>query len=102
MTVEVDTLRMALLSMCAERHTPLHAVYAHVEDWLARPIASGEIEQAIGELEQAGLLAAYRLERSEWIAFPLRETEPEQGLRYLTTPEGAAAAFAAWERFFGE
>jgi hypothetical protein len=101
-TDDLDTLKMALLSMCAQELASLHAVHAHVEDWLARPLAAGELEQAIGELEAAGLISAYRRERAEWLALPLREADAVSELRFRTTPQGEAAAFEAWERFFGE
>ncbi|MCZ7565538.1 MAG: hypothetical protein M5U08_18550 [Burkholderiales bacterium] len=98
----VDALRMALLSVCRDTHAPLHMIHVHVEDWLARPLAPGELEQAIGELARAGLLGAYRRERSGWTAFSLPEAAPLEELRFLTTAAGAAAAYAAWRRFFEE
>lgn len=97
-----DALRMALLSVCREAHAPLHTIHVHVEDWLARPLAPGELEQAIGELEQSGLLGAYRRGRSGWVALSLREAGPLQDLQFLATAAGAAAAHAAWRRFFEE
>lgn len=100
MTAELDTLKMALLSMCAQELATLHAVHAHVEDWIARPLASDELARAIGELEAAGLLVAYRRERSEWVTRPLHEAGPVHELRFRATDAGSAAAFAAWARFF--
>jgi len=101
-TDELDTLKMALLSMCARELAPVHAVHAHVEDWLARPLAAGELERAIGELERAGLLCAYRREHAEWLALPPGGAGTQGELRFRTTPQGEAAAFEAWERFFDE
>lgn len=102
MTDDLDTLKMALLSLCAKELAPLHAVYAHVEDWLARPLAPGELEQAIGELEHAGLISAYRRERAEWRVLALHEAHVASELRFRTTAQGEAVAFRAWERFFSE
>jgi hypothetical protein len=101
-TAELDTLKMALLSLCAQELAPLHAVHAHVEDWLARPLADGELEQAIGELVRDGLLGSYRRAHSEWVAVPLAEAGALTVLRFRTTPQGETAALAAWERFFSE
>lgn len=102
MTSELDTLKMALLSLCAQELAALHAVHAHVEDWIARPLASDELERALGELEAAGLVAAYRRERSEWVTRPLRDAGPLHELRFRATTAGNAAAVAAWARFFQE
>lgn len=99
---ELDTLQMALLSVCRDSREPLHALHAHAEDWLSRPLHTDEIEAAIRAMERAGLIAAYRLEAAEWVATQSGSMQAAGELRFLATRVGVEAAAAAWQRFFGE
>ena len=101
MSESLDTLQMALLSVCRDTHEPLHALHVHAEDWLSRPLASDEVEQAILAMERAGLIAAYRRVASEWVVASAGDA-PQADLRFLATPAGADATAAAWQLFFSE
>ena len=101
MSENLDTLQMALLSVCRETHEPLHALHLHAEDWLSRPLESDEVEQAIRAMERAGLITAYRRVQSEWVVASAGDA-PQAELRFLATPAGAEAAAEAWQLFFGE
>ena len=101
MSESLDPLQMALLSVCRDSREPLHTLHAHAEDWLSRPLDSGEVEQAIETMERAGLIAAYLRVASEWIVVPAGDA-PQADLRFLATPAGAEAAAAAWQLFFAE
>jgi hypothetical protein len=97
---ELDTLQMALLSVCRDTREPMHALHAHAEDWVARPIESEEVDQAIDAMERAGLILAYRMAAGEWVAVPARGGASD--LRFLATPAGVDAVALAWQRFFSE
>jgi len=101
MSHELDTLQMAVLSVCRDAREPIHALHAHAEDWLARPLESEELTRAIDAMERAGLIAAYRLVESEWIMVGAGSA-PASELRFLATPAGAEAVAIAWQRFFSE
>jgi DNA-binding response OmpR family regulator len=101
MAHELDTLQMALLSVCHDTREPMHTLHAHAEDWLSRPIGSDELDQAIDAMERAGLIAAYRLVESEWV-LAHAGAAPAADLRFLATPMGAQAVATAWQRFFSE
>lgn len=98
---ELDTLQMALLSVCRDTREPMYALHAHAEDWLSRPIHSHELDEAINAMERAGLIVACRLVGNEWVVVPACSPE-NADLRFLATPAGAEAAAGAWERFFSE
>lgn len=98
----LDTLQMALLSVCRDSREPLHTLHAHAEDWLARPVGSDEVESAIRALERDGLIAAFRLEAALWVAVRPDSLSVPVDLRFLATPAGAEAAAAAWHEFFSE
>ena len=102
MPYELDTLQMALLSVCRDTREPIHTLHAHAEDWLARPLDTEEIEAAIGTLANAGLITAYRREAADWVAVRPDSAGGSAELRFLATPAGAEAAAAAWQRFFSE
>lgn len=99
---DLDTLQMALLSVCRDSREPIHTLHAHAEDWLARPLGSDEIEAAIGAMERAGLITAYRREAAGWVAVRSGSIGRSAELRFRATPAGAEAAAAAWQRFFSE
>jgi len=101
MSHELDTLQMAVLSVCRDAREPMHALHAHAEDWLARPLESEELARAIDAMERTGLIAAYRLVESEWIVVRAGSA-PATELRFLATPAGAEAVAIAWQRFFSE
>jgi len=98
---ELDILQMALLSVCRNAREPMHALHAHAEDWLARPLESEELTRAIDTMERNGLIAAFRLVESDWVAVPAG-SPPAEDLRFLATPAGAEALTVAWQRFFSE
>jgi DNA-binding response OmpR family regulator len=97
---ELDTLQMALLSVCRDTREPMHALHAHAEDWLARPIEPDELDQAIDAMERAGLILAYRIAAGEWVVVPARSGASD--LRFLATPAGVEATALAWQRYFSE
>jgi len=101
MSHELNTLQMALLSVCRDAPEPLHALHVHAEDWLARPLAPRELEEALADMARAGLVDACRLVASEWIVVPARDAS-DADLRFRATAAGAEAAAAAWRRFFSE
>lgn len=101
MPESLDTLQMALLSVCRDTHEPLHSLHVHAEDWLSRPLESEEVEQAIGAMERAGLIAAYRRVEGDWVVVSAADA-PRADLRFLATPAGAEAAAEAWQLFFSE
>jgi len=101
MSHELDTLQMALLSICRDAREPMHALHAHAEDWLARPLESDELTRAVDAMERAGLIAAYRLVESKWVVVPAGSA-PIEELKFLATPAGAEAVAFAWQRFFSE
>jgi len=101
MSESLDTLQMALLSVCRDTHEPLHALHVHAEDWLSRPLESDEVEQAIRTMERAGLIAAYRHVAGAWVVASAGDA-PQAELRFLATPAGAEAAAEAWQLFFSE
>lgn len=101
MSESLDPLQMALLSVCRDTREPLHALHAHAEDWLARPLDSGEVEEALATMAGAGLIAAYRRVESEWVVAEAGGGA-QADLRFLATPAGAEAAAAAWQLFFSE
>jgi hypothetical protein len=98
---ELDPLQMALISVCRDSREALHTLHAHAEDWLSRPLSAQEVESAIGAMERAGLIAAYRRDATEWVAVQAGSISWAE-LRFLATPTGAEAAAAAWQRFFSE
>jgi hypothetical protein len=85
--MELDPLHLALLAVCSPERTPLHRVHGELECWLNRPLATDDLESALGELEASGLIAAYR--EVEEVAF-------------LATADGRAVVAARWEEFFPE
>jgi DNA-binding response OmpR family regulator len=97
---ELDTLQMALLSVCRDTREPMHALHAHAEDWLARPIGPEELGEAIDAMEHAGLILAYRMVESDWVVVSSRSGESD--LRFLATPAGVKAIALAWQRYFSE
>lgn len=97
----LDPLELALLSVCRDSREPLHALHAHAEDWLSRPLGSEEVEQALLAMARAGLVVAYRPVANGWVAVPAGDAS-EAGLRFLATPAGSEAAAAAWHLFFSE
>jgi len=99
---ELDPLQMALLSVCRDAREPIHSLHAHAEDWLSRPLDTDEVEAAIREMARNGLIAAFRLEATEWIGAPPSSISASAALRFLATPAGAEAVAAAWQRFFSE
>lgn len=99
---ELDTLQMALLSVCRDAREPLHALHAHAEDWLSRPLDTDEVEAAIRGMARDGLIAAFQLEATEWVAVQTGGISVSADLRYRATPAGAAAAAAAWQQFFSD
>jgi DNA-binding response OmpR family regulator len=100
MPLELDTLQMALLSVCRDSREPMHALHAHAEDWLARPIGPDELDEAVHAMERAGLILAYRMVASEWVVVSSRSVEGD--LRFLATPAGVEATALAWQRYFSE
>jgi hypothetical protein len=98
----LDTLQMALLSICRDSREPLHTLHAHAEDWLARPLGSEEVEAAIRAMERDGLIAAFRREAAEWVAVRPGGISAPAELRFLATRAGTEAAAAAWQQFFSE
>jgi len=98
----LDTLQMALLSVCRDSREPLHSLHAHAEDWLARPLGSDEVESAIRAMERDGLIAAFRLEAARWVAVRTDNLSAPVELRFLATPAGTEAAAVAWQQFFSE
>lgn len=102
MPYELDSLQLALLSVCRETREPIHALHTHAEDWLARPLDTDEVEGVIRGMARDGLIAAFRLEAQEWVAVQTGDISASAKLWYLATPAGAAAAAAAWEQYFSE
>lgn len=98
----LDTLQMALLSVCRDEREPLHALHAHAEDWLARPLCAEEVDAAIRAMERDGLITAFRREAARWVAVRTDDFAAPAELRFLATPAGTEAAAAAWQRFFSE
>jgi DNA-binding response OmpR family regulator len=98
----LDTLQMALLSVCRDSREPLHSLHAHAEDWLARPLGSDEVDAAIRAMERGGLITAFRFEGTQWVAVRTDTVSAPVELRFLATPAGTEAATAAWQQFFAE
>jgi hypothetical protein len=101
MSHELNTLQMALLSVCRDAPEPLHSLHVHAEDWLARPIEADELAGALAAMARAGLIHACRRVASEWVVVPADSTADAE-LRFRATPAGAEAAAAAWRRYFSE
>jgi hypothetical protein len=85
--MDLDALRLALLAACADEQALLHRIHGELEHWLARPLATEDIEAALGQLEAHGLVAADRATAV---------------VAYLTTDTGRALVAERWEEFFPE
>jgi hypothetical protein len=85
--MDLDALRLALLAACADEQAFLHRIHGELEHWLARSLATEDIEAALAELEAHGLVAADRATAV---------------VAYLTTDTGRALVAERWEEFFPE
>ena len=86
-TMEIDALRIALLAVCSSEDALLHRIHGELEHWLSRQLATAEVEGALAELAEQGLLAIRR-----GAAPPA----------YATTEFGRALVAERWEEFFPE
>ncbi len=83
--MEIAALRLALLAACASERAAPHRIHGELEHWLARPLASAEIDAALAELEAGGLVSAQR---------------EAAAVAFLTTADGRALVAERWEEFF--
>jgi hypothetical protein len=85
--MDLDALRLALLAACADEQAFLHRIHGELEHWLARSLATEDIEAALAELEAHGLVAADRR---------------DSGRRLSSRPTRQALVAERWEEFFPE